>query len=751
MKSFAAILLTTLAASVLARTPVRGAVSVAPLTSDLDFRTKPAIRKLAADGLTFASVGCQASNAVGPYEQFMPACIRHLRELIAEVDRSYTDIQLESVLKHECWMEKQFPKSCDSGFDKEKHCHEFSKKLVAARDEELETGKTDGYKTGCEDYFVLRGGSLKQDLKDEAKFEVGVPMFNEETMPPVSTTLHCISNLALQYFGIYTALAIVRTLVSFKFNLVGVQQILEAGCTTVTFAPMLCVLFLGARMRAIQLSQGETEKYKLPQPWVQTSMIIASHAVVGQVVLVLLVGFLSGMSKVSTDAEGHLDVSQMADAHPLAVKVLTALRYVVMAMLYGGFTAVVVGVFMMRGPKEIWGNQEPPVSPAVMCTIFLSGMFFLVYLLVAITKTCFEVSRNLRQSPVLLKLEASAASAKMTVNFAPMLCILFVGARMRALQIDPKNGNPQRWAQNCFFMCTFSVLIQALLVIILPFVANGECRRGAFEGDVAFTMKNPRVGAVMTSIRYLCLIALYGGIAAVVYSVFAIQHPKGPSMTPPVSPAMHCVIALTAQYFLVFCLLFVCITIKSFVSGPGLRASDAEQNAVQRFEAESPVSKAMSRAIAILDAARSTVMFAPMLSILFIGARMRALQLAKDEDGRIPPSAGPQKWVQDAMYLATWAVFVQLIMTMLVPVLTGTDKPESDQDGNVKVPPGTHKYLAIFVEVVRYINLINMYIGATCVVVGVFLMTPQDVQPYSNKPLVPGVDVPQPPVPSSAK
>jgi len=415
------------------------------------------------------------------------------------------------------------------------------------------------------------------------------------------------------------------------------------------------------------------------------------------------------------------------------------------------FSVVVLGVFMMKGPKEIWGNQEPPVSPAVMCTIFLSGIFFLVYLLVAIVKTCFEVSAGARSSPVLLKLEASATAAKMTVNFAPMLCILFVGARMRALQIDPKNGNPQSWAQNCFFMCTFSILIQALLVILMPFVARGECKRGACEGDVSFIMENPRVGAVMTAMRYICLVALYGGAIAVVYSVFVIQHPDGRKMTPPVSPAMKCVIALTVQYFIIYTVLFICITIKSFVSGQGMNANDAEQASLMRFESDQPFTRAMSKAIAIFDAARSTVMFAPMLSILFVGTRMRALQLAKDEDGQIPRDAGPQKWVQDAMFLATWAVFVQLVMVMLVPMLTGSIKPEIDADGNAKVPPSTNKYIAIFVEVVRYANLICMYVGSTVVIVGLFTMTPQEIQPYSNRHLVPGVDVPKPPIPSSAK
>jgi len=387
------------------------------------------------------------------------------------------------------------------------------------------------------------------------------------------------------------------------------------------------------------------------------------------------------------------------------------------------------------------------VSPAVVCTIFLAGIFFMVYLLVAVTKTCFELFSSLRSSPGLLKLEASATSAKMTVNFAPMLCILFVGARMRALQIDPKHGNPQPWAQNCFFFCTFSILIQALLCILIPFMARGECKRGACEGDVSFVMENPTLGAVMTAVRYVCLLALYGGACAVVYSVHVIQHPDEPQKTPPVSPAMQCVIALTIQYFVIYTALFVCITVKSFSSGQ-VFTSDDEEATVMRYESSSSFSKAMSKAIGIFDAARSTVMFAPMLSILFVGARMRALQLAKDENGSIPRNAGPQKWVQDAMFVATWAVFVQLIMTMLVSMLTGAT-PESDQDGNVKVPASVNKQVAITVEIVRYLTMICMYVGATAVVVGLFTMTPQKVQPYSNQGLVPGFDVPQPPIPTS--
>jgi len=583
-------------------------------------------------------------------------------------------------------------------------------------------------------------------------------MFDEETMPPVSTTLYCIMNLAAQYFLLYTILAIVQTLNSFKFRLEGLQQVLESGCTTVTYAPMLCVLFLGVRMRAIQLSQGETEKYNLPQPWVQKAMVVASSAIFLQVVLVLLVGFCSGMSKVSTDADGNLDMSQMS-GNLVAVKLLTIARYLAMAMLYGGFTCVVLGVFLMTGPKEIWGGRQLPVSPAVMCTILLSGLFFLVYLLHAIVNTC----KGPQPGRVLLQLEASASSAKMTLNFAPMLCILFIGARMRALQIDPKHGNPQSWAQKCFFLCTFSVLVQALLCILIPFLAKGRMKPGSLEGDVAYEMENPAVGKMLTGLRYVCMMVLYIGIAVVIYSIYVIKHPEGRSKTPPVSPAMQCVITLTVQYFFIYLILFSCITVKSFLLGkehkmerrqgdfdPAAMEDDEAPQDLESVEADrqrmGASEKAINKAISIFDAARSTVMFAPMLSILFIAARMRALQLTKAKDGTIPVSAGPQKWVQDGMFLATWSVFVQLVMTMLVPILTGS-KAEVGQDGIVKVPPGTPKSLAIVVEVVRYTSLLCMYGGAVVVMYGLTVMSPDDLPPYNEEHLFPGMGVPNPPVP----
>merc|ERR1719258_426133 len=100
---------------------------------------------------------------------------------------------------------------------------------------------------------------------------------------------------------------------------------------------------------------------------------------------------------------------------------------------------------------------------------------------------------------------------------------------------------------------------------------------------------------------------------------------------------------------------------------------------------------------------------------------MRSQQLAIDADGNLPPGFGPQPWAQTAMKCATGAVFIRLVMTIIVPLLTGVDKPELDVDGNVKMPANGSKYVAVVVELVRYMNLIFMYIGSSVVCVGIIM------------------------------
>merc|ERR1719263_1922014 len=105
------------------------------------------------------------------------------------------------------------------------------------------------------------------------------------------------------------------------------------------------------------------------------------------------------------------------------------------------------------------------------------------------------------------------------------------------------------------------------MILIVLLCVTCETKQGACEGDVVFEMESKCMMACFTAIRYLALLALYGGFTAIIVSVFLIEHPTDVSLTPAVSPAMKCVMNLTVQYFFIYLMLFICITLKQFSGG----------------------------------------------------------------------------------------------------------------------------------------------------------------------------------------
>merc|ERR1719440_214349 len=83
--------------------------------------------------------------------------------------------------------------------------------------------------------------------------------------------------------------------------------------------------------------------------------------------------------------------------------------------------------------------------------------------------------------------------------------------------------------------------------------------------------------------------------------------------------------------------------------------------------------------IRTLESAVPSVKLCPMLAILFVGARMRALQMNL---------AAPPAWAQLSFYVATYAVLVQTLCAVLTPMLTGEARAELDEDGNVVTTGG---------------------------------------------------------------
>jgi len=87
---------------------------------------------------------------------FSPACLAHVHRLVNKVDLSYTDVQLGTVLEHECARMQAFQYVVVDQFGSKKDCKMFAEVLVAARDEELSSGKMTGYVKFCADYYEFQ-------------------------------------------------------------------------------------------------------------------------------------------------------------------------------------------------------------------------------------------------------------------------------------------------------------------------------------------------------------------------------------------------------------------------------------------------------------------------------------------------------------------------------------------------------------------------------------------------------------------
>merc|ERR1719265_2699996 len=222
--------------------------------------------------------------------------------------------------------------------------------------------------------------------------------------------------------------------------------------------------------------------------------------------------------------------------------------------------------------------------------------------------------------------------------------------------MDPINGNPQKWAQNCFYMTTYAIVTQTILSVAVPLVLGGTVKKGEKgEGDMEYDMgegSSTWVAKGLTVFRFIIMLCVYAGAIAIVCSAYTIEHPQGAHLTPPLSPTMQCVVNLTTQYFLIYFFLWVFITIEDFSGWQGL-----------------------SFARDVLETTKATVQFAPMLCVLFLITRIRALQISDNK-------GSPQGWAQDGMYLASWSVLVQFLMCLLMPVFTRKVYKTDSLDGS---------------------------------------------------------------------
>jgi hypothetical protein len=287
--------------------------------------------------------------------------------------------------------------------------------------------------------------------------------------------------------------------------------------------------------------------------------------------------------------------------------------------------AVLVGVLTIEEPNAVKTTVgRTPIRIGTVCTICLAVVYWLVYLGLHVFRNrtaalrASEAGTPLATTSFGLEVMKLAATA---MNFAPMLCILFLGAQV----VADWGGTGLPAAVSWWIaVSTVSVLLQAGLVIAAPLLAKADLQVVGPRGEIDFVTYNHRIFVLTSLLRWVAMIALYLGVAVVCnFLLFTSSEPE----------MSKAIFRLAALYFAAFLALWLAITAKEFSEG------------------------GFARLIRILSIAKDTVMICPMLAALFMEAFIRARWI-KTSSGSV---GKPQNYVQDYMVIAVFALTAQLL------------------------------------------------------------------------------------------
>merc|ERR1719265_3032102 len=195
--------------------------------------------------------------------------------------------------------------------------------------------------------------------------------------------MKCLISLTIQYMVVYTALGICRSYLDFvgaSHEESAIQKALKSASETMFYAPMVCMMFVGFRMRVLQLTKGTGN----PQDWVRFAMQAVTYSILANTLLVLLIPlFTEKEIELDEDTKELKQDGKNPFSNPALATIFNVVRYLTFLGLYVGFGCVVTGVFLFKPPAGIWDGPIPPVSPG---TMLLSVTFFLLYFLLAVSR-----------------------------------------------------------------------------------------------------------------------------------------------------------------------------------------------------------------------------------------------------------------------------------------------------------------------------------------------------------------------------
>jgi len=183
----------------------------------------------------------------------------------------------------------------------------------------------------------------------------------------VTTAMQCVISLTIQFMIIYTALAICRMAADsfgMKYDNVPIQKILQTATLTVAFAPMLAILFLAYRMRVNQLTRNRGD----PPEWAQVCMYFCTYAVLLMTLCVCVIPLFTGEVLGVDPKTGQIPEDSEPFKSQACAIAFTALKYIILLMLYVGALGVVYGICTFVPPKGMWPESKKNFPWPLQCS-----------------------------------------------------------------------------------------------------------------------------------------------------------------------------------------------------------------------------------------------------------------------------------------------------------------------------------------------------------------------------------------------
>merc|ERR1719379_2475646 len=248
-------------------------------------------------------------------------------------------------------------------------------------------------------------------------------------------------------------------------------KVLHTALHTLSPAAMLAVAFL-----AVELQRDADH---LPSARAKISIYVSSLALLAATLLVLVAQLLAGQ-RVGV----HVALDNKFAA--FFIKVSTTFSMVTM---FAAYTLLLYEV--LNGPMGPMG-----ISAALTNLIVLSFLFFGVYL-----ASFLRVTLGSPEAPG----AAALFSARRGVVTAPMVGVVIVAARMRALSLNPKGG-PPGWCMDAMYVATLGVFLS---------LCAAAARTTKATSDAATYTRH--------SLTLVAAVCLYGGVLTILGSMFTMQ------------------------------------------------------------------------------------------------------------------------------------------------------------------------------------------------------------------------------------